>query len=114
MIYGIGIDAVDVDKFRSAVERRGDKLLKRLFTPAELEYCMGKKRPEAHLCARFAAKVSVLKALGTPMSFRKIEIKRESGGRPCASGSILEGFRVSISLAHEKGLAVAEAVVEKE
>lgn len=116
MIYGIGIDAVDIARFKSIVERRGDKFLKRLFTPAELGYCMNKKRPEAHLSARFAAKASVLKALGSASmgGFSMIEIRRDSLGRPRASGSILEGLKVNISLAHEKGLAIAEAIVEKD
>ncbi len=114
MLEGIGIDIVEVERFKGAVERRGERLLNRLFTERELLYARGKKRPETHLAARFAAKVSVVKAFGLPMSFRGIEISNDDSGRPVAEVIGLDkSLRISVSITHDGGLAVAKAVIER-
>jgi len=65
MICGIGTDIVDVGRIRKAVERWGDRFLKRVFTEAEVVYCLAKANPYPHLAARFAAKEAVMKALSS-------------------------------------------------
>ncbi|MBI4950092.1 MAG: holo-ACP synthase [Deltaproteobacteria bacterium] len=114
MIEGIGIDIVEVERFKGAVERRGERFLKRLFTDREILYSRGKRRPEVHLAARFAAKVSVKKAFGSPLNFREIEISNDGSGRPVAEAKALgKDLRISISITHDNGLAVAEALIER-
>lgn len=115
MIYGIGIEIVDISRFRSAMERRGPALLKRLFTEDELSYCRSKRRPEVHLAARFAAKLSLFKALGRTFGFHDVEIVRGPGGEPSFRIEGVEslGLRVSLSLTHDGGVGIAETVVEK-
>jgi holo-[acyl-carrier protein] synthase len=78
---GVGIDVVDVDRFRLVLERR-PRIVDRLFTDGE--------RHDAHshperLAARFAAKEAVLKTLGigagvTP--WRSIEVILNASGAP--------------------------------
>lgn len=114
MIHGIGIDAVDVHRFKAVMDRRGRSFLRRLFTEAELKYCMGKAHPERHLAARFAAKASVLKALGRFFGFKEIEISSSPNGAPMVKAPGMQGLRCSVSLAHDEAVAVAEAVVEKD
>lgn len=114
MIYGIGIDAVDVTRFRAAIKRRGERLLKRLFTASELDYCLSKKSPEVHLAARFAGKVSFIKAIGRSFDFIDIEIARDPEGRPSVRARGLdERFRVNISITHDGDISLAETIVEK-
>lgn len=114
MLEGIGIDIVEVERFEGALARRGERLLRRLFTERELLYARGKKRTETHLAARFAAKVSVMKAFGSPLSFREIEISNDGSGRPVAEAMGLDkSLRISISITHDGGLAVAKAVIER-
>jgi len=114
MIEGIGIDIVEVERFKGAIERRGEGFLKRLFTDRELFYARGKRRPEVHLAARFAAKVCVIKAFGSPLRFREVEILNEASGRPVVFAKALDkDFRISISITHDGGLAVAEALIER-
>ena len=52
-MIGIGIDAVDVDRFRASLERT-PSLRTRLFTPAELDYLAARADPIPGLAARFA------------------------------------------------------------
>jgi holo-[acyl-carrier protein] synthase len=85
---GIGCDLLDIERLRAAVGRRGHPFLQRLFTPAELTYCLRHRDPLPHLAARFAAKEAIVKALGTGfgahLGFHDIEILNEPSGRPIA------------------------------
>jgi len=54
-----GIDVVDCARLAETIRRHGDRFLERVFTPAELEYSLGKKRHIEHLAGRFAAKEAV-------------------------------------------------------
>ncbi|MFQ5441702.1 MAG: holo-ACP synthase [Thermodesulfobacteriota bacterium] len=116
MIYGIGIDIVDVERFRAASFRRGEGFLKRLFTENELGYCRRKRFPERHLAARFAAKVSLFKAIGRFKRFKDVEVMRAKSGRPFFRVSTeAEGaFRYSLSISHTDKYGVAETMVEKD
>lgn len=114
MLEGIGIDIVEVERFKGALRRRGERFLERLFTDRELFYSRGKRLPEVHLAARFAAKVSVKKAFGAPLRFREVEILNEASGRPVVEAKALgKGLKVSVSITHDGGLAVAKAVIER-
>ena len=62
-VIGVGIDAVDVARFRKVIERR-PRLLDRVFTPAERERLAPRYDPIPGLAARFAAKEAAMKALG--------------------------------------------------
>ena len=113
-----GIDLIEIPRFSGAVERHGERLLQRVFTPAELADCHGHR---ASLAARYAAKEAVSKALGTgigPVAWREIEILRGPAREPvlylhgaAAQKSSALGLREwSVSLSHLGELAVAMAV----
>jgi len=86
MIYGVGIDIVDVSRIERALERWGDRFLRRIFTSSEREYCRGKAKPASRFALRFAAKEGFLKALGLGLreglSFHHIEVVNTLRGRP--------------------------------
>ncbi|MGI6285705.1 holo-ACP synthase [Neomoorella humiferrea] len=116
----IGIDIIEIDRLERALKHH-PRLLSRLFTPVELEYCMGRGRPAASLAARFAAKEAVMKVLGVGLggcSFRDIEIGREDGGRPrvVLHGRAEElarkagGGTITVSLSHCRSFAAAVAI----
>jgi ADP-dependent NAD(P)H-hydrate dehydratase / NAD(P)H-hydrate epimerase len=72
--HRLGFDLVEIGRFRAAL-RRHPRLLERLFTAAELEYCLAHADPVPYLAARFAAKESVGKSLGRGVtSWPEIEI----------------------------------------
>ena len=86
-----------------------------MFTENELGYCMAKRFPERHLAARFAAKVSLFKAMGRSMRFRDVEVSRDEKGRPFFSVFAGEegDFKFTLSLSHGKAFGIAETIVEK-
>ncbi len=118
-IVGTGVDLVEVPRFQKAVERWGERLLRRLFTPAELAYAQKRKTAVQHLAVRFAAKEAVVKALGAPkglgLEWHDLEITRESTGQPKAlfRGTMRrwDSLLVHLSLTHTRDYAVATALI---
>lgn len=124
MITGLGVDIVEIDRMRQALERRPN-LAERLFSAEERAYCETRNRPEVHYALRFAAKEAVLKALGTGFSgmrFTDVEVAREQGGRPIPrlSGRAAERAQelgvvemyLSLSFTHSTAVASAVAITE--
>jgi len=124
VIYGIGIDIVKIERFKRALERWGDRLSTRVFTPQELSICHAKAQPSRHLALRFAAKEAFLKALGIGMfqgvAWNDIEIVNDPSGRPhmnvrgeaeaiCRKKGITEIF---VSISHEAEYGVAYVLLE--
>ena len=61
-VIGVGIDAVDVERFRRVLGRR-PRFAERVFTAAERAEAAGRRDPVPGLAARFAAKEAVMKSL---------------------------------------------------
>jgi holo-[acyl-carrier protein] synthase len=124
LVVGIGIDLVEPDRMRRALERSGERLLRRLFTPAERAYCDSHADPIPHLSARFAAKEALFKALGTGwsggVSWTEAEVRVDARGRPelVLAGKTAEiarergAQRVLVSLTHIDTAAGAIVVLE--
>lgn len=124
MIYGIGTDIVAVDRFQRFIDAGNSALMERLFTPAERSGCERRKDAASCLAARFAAKESFLKALGTGLrdgiSWLDMEVSNDTLGKPelLLSGKAAEQFKakelikVHLSLSHDSGSAIAMVVLE--
>ena len=56
MIFGIGVDIIEIDRIKKSIEKFGDNFLNKIYTKTELEYCQSKKNKYQHYAARFAAK----------------------------------------------------------
>src|SRR5215468_2626654 len=86
VIYGIGIDLIEIERMAQAITRTGQRLIERLYTDAEQAYCGQQHPPYPCYAARFAAKEAFLKALGTGlrqrMRWRDIEVCRDDLGKP--------------------------------
>jgi holo-[acyl-carrier protein] synthase len=84
-VIGIGVDLVEVDRMRTALERT-PTLAKRLFTPAERAYAEERSDPTERYAVRFAAKEAVMKALGVGLGafdWHDVEVQRDADtGRP--------------------------------
>jgi holo-[acyl-carrier protein] synthase len=126
VIVGVGVDIVEIARIRRVVERWQDRFIRRVFTPDELAYALGRRDPAEHLAARFAAKEAVLKALGTGLTmgvrWREMEVRRPRGGRPTlrltgrmqALGAARGVRALHVSLSHDGGYALAQVVAESD
>ena len=75
-MIGVGIDAVDVERFRQSLARTPG-LAERLFTADERAYAARRADPTERLAVRFAAKEAVMKALGVGIgafAFHDVEV----------------------------------------
>jgi holo-[acyl-carrier protein] synthase len=126
VIKGLGVDIVEIDRMRRALERH-PRMKERIFSAEERAYCDKRNKPEVHYALRFAAKEAVLKALGTGfagMSFQDVEVVRDTGGRPSprlhgraaqAADEIgVVEMHLSLSYTHTTAVASAVAITERD
>ncbi len=123
-----GTDLIAVARVAQAAERLGQPFLDRIFTAAEQADCFPDGRYTAvgwtSLAARFAAKEAAAKALGTGIGPRgvrwtDIAVVKPNGATPQielagAARAVFEesgGSSISLSLAHDAGLAQAFCVI---
>src|SRR5713226_7405493 len=127
-IAGTGIDLIEVDRVRRALDRAetGTRFRARVFTQGEQEYCesRGRARYQSY-AARFAAKEAVMKALGTGWSrnvgWEDIEVVRERGRAPrielsgkAADYARRKGIKhLHVTITHTKTQAIAYVIAER-
>ncbi|MEY2553447.1 MAG: holo-[acyl-carrier protein] synthase [Ilumatobacteraceae bacterium] len=101
LILGIGVDAVDIERFRRSLERT-PSMQRRLFTDAELAYVAPKADPVPSLAARFASREAVMKAMGLGLGsfgFHDVWVDRRESGEP-----LLNVSGRAAELATERGI----------
>ncbi|HIC90807.1 MAG TPA: holo-ACP synthase [Syntrophaceae bacterium] len=124
MIYGLGIDMVEVARIERAIERWGHRLIERVFTPHEMECCSKRKSPHSCFALRLAAKEAFSKSIGLGMSngvrWKDIEVVHDTKGKPEIKlyGEAYQIFKgkglnnILLSLTDEGGWAIAAVVLE--
>ncbi len=115
----VGLDLVDVARFRAVLDAWGARFTGRVFLESERRYCEARAHPWLHYAARFAVKEAVAKALGTgigaALGWRDIEVIVRPGGEPSvalsAKGRALAARRglrrIVASLSHTPSAAAA-------
>ena len=126
MIYGVGTDIVEVERIEKALERFGEKFAKRILSDSELKRFQGHRQKANFLAKRFAAKEAFTKALGTgihaPANWHGVWVKNLPSGKPVLEFSeplraLLKEKQIAtshLSLADERGMAVATVILECE
>jgi len=119
-VVGVGLDAVDLDRFRTVLDRRPG-IVGRVFTAGERDTAGRRRDPVPALAARFAAKEAVMKAMGVGLgAVSMVDIEVE-GGAGSAPSLVLSGAaarlarrlgidRWHLSLTHTDHQAQAVAV----
>ncbi|MGO9379376.1 MAG: holo-ACP synthase [Dissulfurispiraceae bacterium] len=124
MIAGIGIDIVEIERIRTAVDKWGNKFLKRIFSEHEISYCFSKRDPFLNLAGRFAAKEAAVKALSGLAGYHDInvgdiEVLNNPSGKPYVvfaegiNSHISNTVVLHISLSHERSYAIATVIAER-
>ncbi len=124
-VLGIGVDVVDLVRFRRTLDDLGERFVERIFTPEEARYAARSERRYAErLAVRFAAKEAFGKATGRGMTeatrWREIEVVHDPRGRPELSlhGETRRFARslgvtgIHLSLSHDGPVAEAFVVLE--
>jgi holo-[acyl-carrier protein] synthase len=121
-IIGSGLDATEIARIASAIERFGERFVRRVFTDEEVVYCRRKRDAASSFAARFAAKEAAMKALGTGHSrgvfWRGIEVVRRGGpphlkfhGGAAARFAAMGATGSLLTLTHSREMALAHVLL---
>lgn len=126
-VVALGLDLTRIDRLQATLDRRGQRFLDRVFTPAEQAYCERRAaRRATHYAGRFAVKEAVMKVLGTGwrrgVRWVDIEVTRAPGEAPqvvlhgrSAEIAASRGIaRIHITITHDDPLAAAVAIGESD
>jgi holo-[acyl-carrier protein] synthase len=126
MIFGIGVDLVEIERVHQVFSRYGERFLQRVLCAEEIEDFRRSSKPARFLASAFAAKEALSKAVGTgirhPVTWRAINVRRDDLGKPILKMEEQlqrwmdeRGIGAShLSLTDERGMACAMVVVERQ
>ncbi len=124
MIYGIGVDILELDRLRKYYNRYGLRFFKRIMTEKEYNYCLSYKDPIPHFGARITIKEAFSKALGTGimvnMGWKQLEVLNDERGKPSIklNARIYENFPIlkdavlHCSVSHSEKSVVGFVIIE--
>ena len=124
-VAGIGVDTVDLIRFKKAVKEWGDRFVEKIFTQKEITYAETKGDRSMHMAGKFAAKEAVKKALPDGaeigLAWTEIEILNGGDGKPYVflnghAVALMERAnleRILVSISHTKTVAVSNAIAIK-
>ena len=123
MIYGIGVDIVEVERFRNIIKRRDDKFAKKVLSDKEYNTYLKSNNKETYLSKCWAVKEAFVKAMGTGFTgiYKKADISycSSDNSRPFIelSNDIENEIKnlninINLSLSDEVSNAIAFVVLE--
>jgi phosphopantetheine--protein transferase-like protein len=118
MQFAVGVDIEENSRFEDKVS--DENFLKRIFTQAEIDYCLSKVNVHEHLAVRFCAKEAVIKALCTfyneeiSIRLNQIEVIKESKIPMVKIHSDkYQDLNFSLSMSHCKSHSIAQVLCSK-
>lgn len=120
MIYSVGIDLIEIDRIRLALEKWGDRFVKRFLGEEERLLYHERSNKAQFAAGRFAAKEAVMKSLGaffdSGVHMRDIQVLNDLYGKPYVhlEDSVRERIidkEIKISITHERKMAAAVAIL---
>tara|TARA_B100000963_G_scaffold224670_1_gene195891 strand:+ start:660 stop:1046 length:387 start_codon:yes stop_codon:yes gene_type:complete len=126
MIYGNGIDIIDINRIRKVIDKYGIRFKKRCYSISEIERSEKRLNSVESYAKRYAAKEACAKALGTGLArgvfWKDIEVENNQYGKPFIKlhGKAKEIFdnmnkssntKIEISLSDEKKYAIANVTI---
>ncbi|MGA0128899.1 MAG: holo-ACP synthase [Burkholderiales bacterium] len=124
MIFGIGVDVLDITRIEKLLAKYESRFIDHLLTALEKEQYADTNRGVHYLATRFSGKEAISKALGTglrkPMTLHAVSILNDLVGKPeLVFDKTLDKFlrsrevnRIHISFSHEGSLLTSFAVAE--
>lgn len=122
-----GIDIIEVQRIKEAIDEMGDSFLNKIYTEKEIEYCNKSKIMRyQHFAARFAVKEAVFKAISqfidgrSDALWKDIEVVNVESGKPGINvEKLVKNIKktgdkslkdIDVSISHIKDYAVANVV----
>ena len=124
MIYGIGIDIIDIRRIKRVIKKYGNRFKKKCFHEHEIIKSEARFNSVESYAKRYAAKEACAKALGTGLArgvfWKDIEVRNNQYGKPYiilhnnAKNFINQSNdKIVLSLTDEKDFAIANVIIFK-
>ena len=110
--FNVGIDIVNVDKFKKIPYSSNKKFYEKVFLTSEIQYCLKHQNQAIHFAGKFAIKESVKKATGEKLEMLDIETYH-SNSKPIVKLRNNRNYRFIVSLSHEEEFAIGVVICEK-
>lgn len=110
MIRAVGIDIVEISRIERAMLK--PRFVERIFTEREREFLSSAES----VAGRWACKEAISKCLPERVDWHHVEVLTGERGEPVVQfeglDAIVPGGRIHVSISHERGHAVAVAILE--
>tara|TARA_S200000501_G_scaffold353615_1_gene373554 strand:+ start:455 stop:829 length:375 start_codon:yes stop_codon:yes gene_type:complete len=124
MIYGIGIDIIDIRRIKRVINKYGNRFKRKCFHEHEIIKSEARFNSIESYAKRYAAKEACAKALGTGLArgvfWKDIEVRNNKYGKPYiilhnnAKKFIKKSNdKIVLSLTDEKDFAIANVIIFK-
>ena len=110
---GIGIDIIEVSRFRKKQYEENKNFYKKIFVKSELDYCLKFKNSAERFAGKFAIKEAVIKSISEKIRFLDIETSHLKSKPIVRIKKSREKYNFIASLSHENDFAVAVVISER-
>ena len=108
-ISDIGVDIVNIERFRKKEYGKNKKFYDKIFTKSEIKYCLSFKNNSEHFAGKFAIKEAVKKSIKEKIGFKEI-VTDHKNSKPNIILKNKLNYRFLVSVSHEKYFAIATVI----
>ncbi len=110
---GIGIDIIEVSRFRRKKYEENRNFYKKIFAKSEISYCLKFKNSAERFAGKFALKEALIKSIDRKIRFSEIETSHLKSKPIVRIKKSREKYNFIASLSHENDFAIAVVISEK-
>jgi len=110
---GIGIDIIEVSRFRRKKYEENKNFYKKIFVKSEINYCLKFKNSAERFAGKFALKEALIKSIDRKIGFSEIETSHLKSKPIVKIKKSKEKYNFIASLSHENDFAIAVVISEK-
>ena len=111
---GIGIDIIEVSRFRKKQYEENKNFYKKIFVKSEINYCLKFKNSAERFAGKFAIKEAAIKSIPEKIGPRDMEIVYvNKKPRIRLKNSLEKKYNFIVSVSHEKEFAIGIVIAEK-
>jgi len=110
---GIGIDIIEVSRFRKKKYEENKNFYKKIFVKSEINYCLKFKNSAERFAGKFALKEALIKSIDRKIRFSEIETSHLKSKPIVRIKKSREKYNFIASLSHENDFAVAVVISER-
>ena len=111
-ISNIGIDVINIERFKKKEYTKNKKFYQKIFTNSEIKYCLEFKNSSEHFAGKFAIKEAVRKSIKEKVPFNKI-VTMHKNSKPNVVLKMKLNYEFLVSVSHEANMAVAIVIALK-